>query len=38
MVLAEGQTLDQWNRAENREIDLDKYFHLIFDKAAKVMQ
>ena len=30
--------IDQWNRIENPELDLQKYVQVIFDKAAKNIQ
>ena len=35
MVLAQKQTLNQWNRVENPEMDPQTYGQLIFDKAGK---
>ena len=38
MVLAQKQTVDEWNRTENSEIDPQLYGQLIFNKAEKNIQ
>ena len=38
MYWHKNEHIDQWNRAENPEMDTQLYAELIFDKAGKNMQ
>ena len=38
MVLAQKQTLDQWNRTESPETNLCTYAHLIYNTEGKNIQ
>ena len=38
MILAQNKHINQWNRIENSEMDLQVYGQLIFNKAGKNVQ